>query len=54
MEHKMLMPNKPLNSTIFLEETGFDLHIRDGELWVSGDCTKAEAEAALATHNPEA
>jgi len=54
MEHKLPMPNKPLNSTIFLEETGFDLQSRDGELYVVGDCTKAQAEAALAAHNPPA
>jgi hypothetical protein len=54
MEHKVSMPNKPLNSSIFLEETGFYLQMRDGELYVVGDCTKAQAEAALAAHNPEA
>ena len=54
MEHKLLNPNKPVNSWIFLQETGLDLHFRNGEFWVSGDCTQAEAEAALAAHNPEA
>ena len=54
MEHKMLMPNKPLNSTIFLEETGFDLQIRNGELYICGDLTFEEAQAALHAHNPQA
>jgi len=54
MEHKLENPNKPVNSTIFLEETGFDLHFRDGEFWVCGDLTLDEAKAALAAHNPEA
>ena len=54
MEHKLPNPNKPLNSWIFLQETGLDLHMRDGEIWVSGDCSKPEAQAALDAHNPEA
>ncbi len=54
MDHKLPMPNKPLNSSLFFEETGFYLHFRDGELYVVGDCTKEQAEAALAAHNPEA
>ena len=54
MEHKLPMPNKVLNSWIFLQETGFDLQSRDGELYVCGDLTLDEAKAALAAHNPEA
>lgn len=54
MEHKLPTPNKSLNSSIFFQETGFYLQMRDGELYVVGDCTKAQAEAALAAHNPEA
>jgi hypothetical protein len=54
MDYKLSMPNKPLNSSVFFDETGFYLQIRDGELYVVGDCTKAEAEAALAAHNPPA
>jgi hypothetical protein len=54
MEHKMDKPNKPLHSTIFRNETGFDLYILDEDLYISGDCTKAQAEAALAAHNPPA
>ncbi len=54
MEHKMTKPNKALHSTIFKDETGFDLYTIEGELFISGDCTKAQAEAALAAHNPPA
>ena len=54
MEHKLSIPNKPLNSTVFFEETGFYLQVRNGELYVVGDCTEAQAEAALAAHNPPA
>ena len=52
MEHKMANPNKFTHSTIFRQETGFELHIDNGEYVIVGDCTKAEAEAALAAHNP--
>ena len=52
MEHKMNKPNKPLHSIIFKDETGFELYTRGDDLFILGDCTKAEAEAALSTHNP--
>ena len=54
MEHKLPVPNKPLDSWVFYKETGFDLHFRYGELYVCGDLTLEEAKAALAAHNPEA
>lgn len=54
MEHKMNKPNKPLNSDIFRNETGFELYTIGEDLYISGDCTKAQAEAALAAHNPPA
>jgi hypothetical protein len=54
MEHKMNKPNKPLHSDIFRNETGFELYTTGDDLFISGDCTKAEAEAALAAHNPPA
>jgi hypothetical protein len=54
MEHKMNKPNKPMNSTIFKEETGFELYTLGDDLFISGNCNKAEAEAALAAHNPPA
>jgi len=51
MEHSFSIPTKALSSAIFKNETGFDLFIRDGVLIVSGECTKAEAEAALHSHD---
>ena len=54
MEHIFSMPVKSLNSNIFLDETGFSLFQRGDDLVISGDCTKAQAEAALAAHNPPA
>ena len=54
MEHSFDIPKKALNAEIFRDKTGFDLYQRDDKLVINGDCTKAEAEAALAAHNPEA
>ena len=54
MQHLFNMPTKPLNAEIFKDETGLDLYQREDKLVISGDCTQAEAEAALAAHNPEA
>jgi hypothetical protein len=54
MQHKMDKPNKPLHSTIFKDKTGWELYTIGDDLYISGDCTKAEAEAALAAHNPPA
>ena len=51
MKHEFSIPNKPLNSTKFRDETGFDLYIVDDQLVISGDCTKAQAQAALTAHN---
>lgn len=51
MEHILTKPNKPMDSTVFFDETGFDLYILDGNLIVSGDCTEKEAQAALDAHN---
>ena len=52
MEHKFSIPAKTLMTDIFRNETGFELFIVGEDLIVSGDCTKKEAEAALAAHNP--
>jgi len=54
MEHKMTKPNKPLHSTIFRDETGWELYTTGDDLFIFGDCTKAQAEAALDAHNPPA
>ena len=46
--------NKPLNSSIFFNETGFNLFVKDGNLIISGCETQAEADALIAAHNPPA
>jgi hypothetical protein len=51
MEHSFSIPNKSLNSLKFKDETGLDLFIREDVLFISGDCTKAQAEAALEAHD---
>lgn len=51
MEHSFNIPSKALNTDVFKSETGWDLFIRDNQLIISGDCTKAEAEAALEAHD---
>jgi hypothetical protein len=52
MEHVFQIPNKALNSDMFFNETGWNLFTNDaGNLIVSGDCTKAQAQAALTAHN---
>lgn len=54
MEHKFSIPSKTLMTDVFRQETGWELFILDGELYVAGDCTKEEALAALDAHNPPA
>jgi hypothetical protein len=54
MKHKMAKTTKALDSLIFNEVTGFELFTEDDDLFIQGDCTKAEAEVALAAHNPPA
>lgn len=51
MEHKFEIPNKPLHSEKFKNETGFDLFIKNDELFISGNCTKEQAQTALANHD---
>jgi len=53
-EFKIDTPNKPVNSQSFLDETGFNLYTRDDGFYVSGCETQAEADAAIAAHNPPA
>ena len=52
MEHKFAIPSKLLMTDIFRAETGFELFIVGDDLFITGDCTKKEAEAALDAHNP--
>lgn len=52
MEHKFEIPSKLLMADIFRDETGYELFILDGDLIVSGECTRKQAEDALSAHNP--
>lgn len=54
MIHLFDLPNKPTNSIIFKEATGWELFIENDKLCVNGDCTKEQAKAALDAHNPPA
>jgi hypothetical protein len=47
-------PDKPLDSLIFFNETGFNLFVKDGNLIVSGCDSQTEADALIAAHNPPA
>jgi len=52
MEHTFKIPNKPLDSDKFRLETGWELFTNDaGDLIISGDCTKDQAQAALTAHD---
>jgi hypothetical protein len=54
MEHKIVNPNKPINSRIFYEETGCNLFICDNDWFISGDVTAEQAQELLDSHNPPA
>ena len=54
MIHLFDLPNKPTNSIIFKEATGWELFIENDKLCVGGDCTFEQAKAALDAHNPPA
>jgi hypothetical protein len=51
MEHKIATPKKTINSLKFIEQTGLSILVRDGEWFISGECTKEEALAALDNHD---
>jgi hypothetical protein len=51
MEHSFAIPNKPLNSMIFEEQTGFNLFIREDKLFISGDLSKEKAQELLDAHD---
>jgi hypothetical protein len=54
-EFKIATPNKPVHSTIFFQETGFNLFTKDdGFFYVSGCDSQEQANAAIAAHNPPA
>ena len=53
--HKVEMPNKPLSTELFAKENlGCNLFTIENELFISGFDSQAQAEAALAAHNPPA
>ena len=51
MEHKIVTPTKPINSLKFIEDTGLSIFVREGEWFISGDCSKEQALAALDVHD---
>lgn len=51
MEFKIETPKKPVNSIKFFDETGLTIFIRENEWFIGGDCTEAQAKAALDAHN---
>lgn len=51
MEHKIETPKKAINSLKFIEETGLTIFVREGDWFISGNCTKEEALAALDAHD---
>lgn len=54
-DYKVEMPNKPLSSDLFAENNpGCQLFTIENELFISGFNSQAQAEAALAAHNPPA
>ena len=54
MEHKVKTPNKPTDSIIFKNETGYDLFAREDGFYVSGEITAEQAQALIDAHNPPA
>lgn len=50
-EHALTTPKKRIDSSTFANDNpGLNLYSRDGQLYVSGDCTPEEAQAALDAH----
>jgi hypothetical protein len=51
-EFKIDKPNKPVHSTIFFKETGFNLFTKDdGFFYVSGCNSQEQADDSIAAHN---
>jgi len=47
-------PTKPCNSSIFFEDTGFELFVLEDRFYLQGDATEQELLNAFAAHNPPA
>ena len=54
MEHKIAKPNKPTDSTLFKQETGCELFVRNDEWFIFGADSADKAQALLDAHNPPA
>ncbi len=55
MRIKIDRPTKPVNSMIFMQETGgYDLICISDEFFLQGEATEAELLAAYEAHNPGA
>ncbi len=52
MEHKIKNPNKPTDSTLFKQETGCELFVRNDEWFVFGADSADKAQELLDAHNP--
>jgi len=50
-EFKIAKPNKRLDTSIFLKQTGWNLFTRDEDFYVSGCETQNEADDAISAHN---
>jgi hypothetical protein len=51
MEHNFPIPNKATSSTIFKDETGFDMYIRDGLIVIAGELNEVKAKELLDAHD---
>jgi len=54
MKIQIERPTKPVNTEIFLQESGFMLTCAEDIFYISGEATEAELLAAYEAHNPEA
>jgi len=52
MEIKIPKPTKPVHSTIFYNETGFNLFQKGDDFYLSGEATEQELLDAFKDHNP--
>lgn len=51
MENIFTIPNKPLSSEKFFNQTGFNLFIRGNDLVISGNLDEAKAQELLDAHD---
>lgn len=53
-QHVFAIPSGPTNSNLLWESTGWSMYVDDDSLIIAGDCTREQAEAALAQNITEA